>query len=162
MQKYEAIEQGILEKDVAALKEAIGNICYTCRDFSDGEFDRIVRYVESNGITLMDDGIEGNPTISSQKGYFTDDDFSRAVFELKRNFCKERIDDVKKIGKTLYKDVAKEVEELEAVDSNNKIQAEAIDPKKAQSHQKKRGLMSIILAAVVVIIVLILFILKNK
>ena len=162
MQRYEAIEQGILNKDVAALKEAIGNICYTCRDFSDGEFDRIVKYVESNGISLMDDGIEGNPTISSQKDVFSDDDFSRAVFELKRNFCKERIDDVKKIGKTLYKDVAKEEEELESATFNNGTQAEVINPKKARSHQKKKGLMPIILVAVVVIIVLILFILKNK
>ena len=33
MQKYDAVEKGIANKDIKALREAIGSICYTNRDF---------------------------------------------------------------------------------------------------------------------------------
>ena len=102
MQKYEAIEKGIQEKDIKRLREDIGSICYTCRNFSDGEFDEVVEYVVSKGVSLFDSTLNGD-LVSFGKDIFTDEDFARAVFELKRNFCKERIADVKKIGTTLYK-----------------------------------------------------------
>lgn len=102
MQKYEAIEKGIQEKDIKGLRESIGSICYTCRDFSDGEFDEVVEYVVSKGVSIFDPILNGE-LVSFGKDTFTDEDFARAVFELKRNFCKERIADVKKIGTALYK-----------------------------------------------------------
>ena len=102
MQKYDAIEKGIAENDVNGLRESIGSICYTCRDFSDGEFDEVVNYVVSKGISLFETDLNGE-LVSANKDTFTDEDFARAVFELKRNFCKERIADVKKIGETIYK-----------------------------------------------------------
>ena len=102
MNAYETIEKAISNNDIEALREAIGSICYTSRDFSSGEFDEAVRYVESKGIKLKDNAIIGAPTISSQKREFTDQDFARAIFELKKNFCDERIEDVKTIGKSLY------------------------------------------------------------
>lgn len=102
MQKYEAIENGIANNDIRALREAIGSICYTCRDFSNGEFDAVIQEVESKGIKIKDEKIVGRATISSQKNNFTDEDFAKAIFELKKNFCDERIVDVKTIGKKLY------------------------------------------------------------
>ena len=99
-QKYEVIEKGIKNKDIPLLREALGNICYTCTDLSDGDLFENIKYVESHGIKIKDDKLIGK-TISSQKSEFTDDDFSRAVFELKRNFCDERIQDVKNIGEKL-------------------------------------------------------------
>ena len=102
MQRYESIEKGIKEQNVESLRESIGSICYTCRDFSDGEFDAVVAYVLSCGIDLYESSLVGE-LISQSKDIFTDEDFARAVFELKRNFCKERIEDVKKIGIALYK-----------------------------------------------------------
>ena len=100
MQKYESIERGIANNDIVGLREAIGSICYTSRDFSSGEFDEVLRYVESKGIKLKDDTLDGD-LISDGKTAYTDEDFARAVFMLKKNFCKERIADVKKIGKAL-------------------------------------------------------------
>lgn len=102
MQKYDAIENGIAKNDVKALREAIGSICYTNRDFSNGEFFEVVKYVESKGIQLKDAELIGCPTVSSQKSEFTDEDFTKAIFELKRNFCDARIQDVKTIGEKLY------------------------------------------------------------
>lgn len=101
MQKYESIEKGIKEKDIKGLRESVGSICYVDRDFSDGEFDQVLSYIESKNINIKDDKLVGN-LISSQKSTYNDEDFARAVFELKKNFCDERINDVKKIGKDLY------------------------------------------------------------
>ena len=105
MRRYEAIERGIANNDIVGLREAIGSICYTSRDFSSGEFDEVLRYVESKGIKLKDDTLDGK-LISDGKMAYTDEDFARAVFMLKKNFCNERIADVKKIGKALYKKTA--------------------------------------------------------
>ena len=105
MRRYEEIEKGIADNDIERIREAIGNICYTSRDFSSGEFDEVLRYVESKGIKLKDDTLDGD-LISDGKTAYTDEDFARAVFMLKKNFCNERIADVKKIGKALYKKTA--------------------------------------------------------
>ena len=105
MRRYEEIEKGIADNDIERIREAIGNICYTSRDFSSGEFDEVLRYVESKGIKLKVDALDGE-FISDGKTAYTDEDFARAVFMLKKNFCKERIADVKKIGKALYKKTA--------------------------------------------------------
>ena len=101
MQRYDVIENGIANQDIKALREALGSICYTSRDFSSGEFDDMVKYVESKGIRIKDDRLVGEPLISSQKDTFEDGDFAKALFELKKNFCDERIEDVKIIGKKL-------------------------------------------------------------
>ena len=102
MRKYDEIEEGIADNDIERIREAIGSICYVDRDFSKGEFDRVLRYVESKGIKVKDDTLDGK-LISDGKTAYTDEDFTRAIFMLKKNFCNERIEDVKKIGKTLYK-----------------------------------------------------------
>ena len=101
MQKYDAIEKGIKEKDIEGLRESVGSICYANRDFSNGEFDQVLSYIESKNINIKDDKLVGN-LISREKNTYNDEDFARAVFELKKNFCDERINDVKKIGKDLY------------------------------------------------------------
>ncbi len=162
MQKYDAIENGIAQNDVKALREAIGSICYTNRDFSNGEFFEAIKYVESKGIQLKDAGLVGNATISSQKSEFTDEDFAKAIFELKRNFCDERIQDVKTIGKKLYgkKDIApKSLSEKN--DYTMKTGSAGTLPNH-QSHQKKNSKtpMVIGLVAAVVIIIIILLVVK--
>ena len=101
LNKYKSIEKYVAEKDIKHLRECIGSIIYTNWDFSKGEFDAAIKYVESKGIKIMDDHLVGDPPISSQKKTFTDDDFARAIFELKKNFCEERIKDVKTIGRAL-------------------------------------------------------------
>lgn len=148
MQRYEAIENGIKNNDISALREAIGSICYTSRDFSSGEFDEAIKYVESKGIKIKDDMLIGNTTISSTKEDFTDEDFADAVFELKNNFCDERINDVKIIGKKLYGRIHKE-------DNETNI-SNGASPNH-QSHQS--GL--IILVAIIIIVIVVFIQLKK-
>ena len=159
MQKYDAIEAGIQNKDIKALREAIGSICYTSRDFSSGEFDEIVRYVESKGIRLKDESLIGNPTISSQKQSFTDEDFAKAIFELKKNFCHERIQDVKTIGKALYSTP----KQVDVSDSVRKVTISGQNFGKLpnqESHQKNSNNVPMIVCLVAAIIVLIVVLLK--
>lgn len=163
MQKYDAIERGIEHRDVKALREAIGSICYTSRNFSSGEFDEVICYVESKGIVLKDEQLIGNPTISSQKSNFTDEDFAKAIFELKRNFCDARIEDVKVIGRALYSKqtrvVAETAKPVVKTESSRPIGGTSPN---FQSHQKKKdntklwiGLGLVALVVIVVIIVLV-------
>ena len=160
MQRYEAIEDGIVKGDIKALREALGSICSTCRDFSNGEFDEVVKYVKSKGIEIMDTSLVGDPTISSQKSIFTDDDFAKAIFELKKNFCEERIEDVKVIGKSLYKSkvdkrATKLNPQVDAVSNSN-----GQNPK-VSSHRQSELPIMLGLVAVVVIFVIVLLLTKK-
>lgn len=158
MQKYDAIEKGIANNDVKALREAVGSICYTCRDFSDGEFDNVIKYIESKGIKIKDDNLVGNPTISSQKDSFTDEDFAKAVFELKKNFCDERIDDVKKIGRKLYGVLQKNKNSQSK--NNMKPSNNAGESKypKVESHQQKSIIIPVAIGMVAVIVIIIIIV----
>lgn len=101
MKRYDAIESCIANHDIEGLRNAIGSLCYVSRDFSSGDFLEAISYVESKGIKLKEDSLVGE-LVSKGKTNFTVDDFEDAVFELKENFCQERIDDVMMIGKAVY------------------------------------------------------------
>lgn len=98
----------------------------------------------------------GNPTISSQKTTFTDEDFADAVFELKKNFCQERISDVKTIGKKLYGTQKPEGKNGQASQGESRPKGESHQPK-----QEWRKIVVIGVVAIVAVIVLVLLI-KNK
>ncbi|RRJ14094.1 hypothetical protein EHW90_10325 [Lachnoanaerobaculum orale] len=170
MQKYDAVEKGIANNDVKALREAIGSICYTNRDFSNSEFFEVVRYVESNGIKLKDDTLVGAEPVSKIKTEFDEDDFTRAVFELKRNFCDERIKDVETIGKKLYgkKDIQKENTTSRVINQRQErsLKRETVNRNvdngefpNAQSHQPNNTVKIVIgVVAIAAMIVIILYI----
>jgi hypothetical protein len=151
MQKYEPIEKAIEENDIDTLRGLIGTICYTSRDFSNSEFDEVVAYVISKGIKLKDDKLVGD-LVSAGKTTYTEDDFTSAVYELKKNFCDERINDVKKIGKALYK--------TSAPKTSNASQKQTGTSPNAESHQKSNALPIMVLVAVAVVAV-VLFCLKK-
>ena len=163
MQKYEAIENGIANNDIKALREAIGSICYTCRDFSNGEFDAVVREVELKGIKIKDEKIVGSSTISSQKSNFTDEDFAKAIFELKKNFCNERIADVKTIGKKLYGNKPNSKTITEPKKQNNTYYNPTGTSPNHNSHQQIKNLVPLVIGVVaVIIVVIIIALLVNK
>lgn len=159
MQKYDTIESGIENNDIKALREAIGSICYTSRDFSSGEFDEVVSYVEAKGIKIKDDSLTGNPTISSQKDSYNDEDFAKAIFELKRNFCDERIQDVKHIGKVLYP--SKTQPSVISTKSDNDLGNLGKNPNE-QSHQPKSNTSMIVGLVAIMVIIVVGFILLKR
>lgn len=155
MQKYEAIESGIANNDLELLREAVGNICYTSRNFSSGEFDEAIRYVESKGINIKEEHLVGELIVSTEKNNFTDEDFERAVFELKENFCEERIQDVKTIGKKLYSDKS-----VSGLRENNKVSDIDTSPNVQSPTQRDRMKLLVIGVAAVIIVILLVLIMK--
>ena len=162
MQEYLAIENGIRDNDIEGLREAIGSICYTCRDFSNGEFDEAVEYVLDKGVALMDPCLDGE--LVSPKEEYTDEDFALAVFELKRNFCPERIEDVKTVGRALYQGESfSEGEEISEDNGAPEASFAEEERPKGQRHRAQDaamlravGLMAAIVAALAVAAVMIL------
>ncbi len=150
---YEIINKGIAENDVALLRDAIGSLCYTSRNFASGEFDDAVNLVLSKGIKLKDEALVGE-LVSAGKTTFTKEDFTRAVFELKKNFCDERIADVKMIGKLVY---PKSATRPNLSSRTTTIPATKNTLKNSQSHRGKKSTnlsMAIIFLIIVVLIVL--------
>lgn len=99
--KYDTIEQSLTNNNTDKLREYVASIFYNSRDNLNGEIDAMLGYIEVRGIKIKDDKLNGK-LISDGKDTYTDEDFKKAVYELEKNFCGERINDVKKIGKALY------------------------------------------------------------
>lgn len=151
MQKNETIEKAIKSKNIQLLREYLGNICYIDANFSTGEFDSTIRYIKNSGISeeeLKDKKLEGE-LITDQKAIpYTQDDFIEAVAKLKNNFCDERIEDVKKIGKMLYPKT-----------ENKSVTKKKDSLKKVQSHQTN-VVITICLVAIAIIILVMLLVRK--
>ena len=156
MAKFEAVESGIAERDVEKLREAMGNICYTDRSFSTGEFDNQLKNIRDNGVDIFDKALDGE-LVSEGKTSYTDDDFARAVFELKNNFCLERIEDVKKIGRALYKPAPKPEPAVRTAVSQSK----GTSPN-SQSHRGTINKTAVAVAAVAAVMIVVLLILVLK
>ena len=156
MQKYDVIEKGIDNNDVKSLREAIGSMCYINRDFSNPEFFEVIEYVESKGIKLKDDNLKGT-TISSQKSEFNDEDFIKAIFELKKNFCDKRIEDVETIGKKLY---GKKVAPAESIESRNTFGKDPNQKGHQDELSKKKIAIIGLVALIIVVLILISHLLK--
>ena len=103
-------------------------------------------------IDSLFDPILNGELVSFGKDTFTDEDFARAVFELKRNFCKERIADVKKIGTTLYKKAPASSNAKETGTSPNAECHQTINTNKL----KIAGLVAVGVAIVAVAVIVIL------
>ncbi len=101
MNTYDEIEEAIEAKDVPRLRNAVTMLAYADPDFSRGLMDEQIQHIESNGIKLKDDELIGDPLISEVKSEFTDDDFPEAVYNLKENFCDDRLNDLKIIAKAV-------------------------------------------------------------
>lgn len=157
-ERFDYLDKRIKNGEFLKLRQALGNIIYACRDFSDGEFDDAVKYVESKGIKIKDDELQGE-LVTAEKQTYTDDDFAVAIARLKRNFCDERIADVKKIGKALYpskpapqKEPTKQSQSSSAHISQTPKPAETTRPKTVRHQHRKWILAAALLVAVIAII----------
>ena len=100
------IKECIDNNDVEGIRVALTTIIYGDRNFSKGEFENSLNYVVNTcGIREIFEELDTTAPLicNSVKGRnFNEDDFAEAVYELKVNFCRERIEDVKAISKVLY------------------------------------------------------------
>ncbi|PRR82000.1 hypothetical protein [Clostridium vincentii] len=132
------VKECINNKDIKGLKGALVGIILSDRNFSKGYFDNTVSYIIDNcGSDMIYEKFDGEDILSVniKNSKITEDDFAEAVYNLKDNFCQERINDVKAISKEIYGNKAigankKEVIFTEDKDGNNPI-------KKQISHQRE-------------------------
>lgn len=98
------VKDCIERKDIIGLKGAFVAIIFSDRNFSSGNFDSTLKYVVSETDLKIFESFDGSQLLSEKikSGNVTEDDFEEAVYDLKINFCMERINDVKKLGEFLY------------------------------------------------------------
>lgn len=94
------------EGNIIAIRSSLITAIHMDENFEKGYFWNSVKYVENNiessKRNQLFEPYDGEPLISASKDKFTEEDFVNAIVELKGNFCRKRVEDVKKIGKTLH------------------------------------------------------------
>lgn len=90
----------VARKNLTAIKTALTSINLKDRNFSTGAFDEGLKYVESQNISGLYDEFDGEsfkPESEWDQEYWTYINVS-----LMDNFCRERIEELKKVGRKLY------------------------------------------------------------
>lgn len=127
------VQECIANNDIRGLKGAFVGIIFSDRSFSKGEFDDTLDYIRKESNLKILESFDNGEILSKKisGGNITEDDFEEAVYNLKVNFCTERIDDVKKLGRALY---GKNIKSQATVSS---ITSGGNKGKKTQSHHQK-------------------------
>lgn len=128
------VQECIQNNDIKGLKGAFVGIIFSDRSFSKGEFDHTLDYIRKERNIKILESFDNGELLSNKinNGSVTEDDFEEAVYNLKVNFCKERIDDVKKLGKYSYgKNISSKVTVSDTLIGGNQ-------GKKSQSHHQKK------------------------
>ncbi|MBR1444347.1 MAG: hypothetical protein IJ583_12550 [Firmicutes bacterium] len=125
----EKIIQCIHSNDLKGLREHIGMMAYTDRAFLHGEFEKAIMYViKICGVRDLFEPFCSDPPMRTSypdKNY-NKEDFTKAVYELKKNFCKERIQDVKIIGRYVYYSTQIEAEKIAEIERQKKLMSEMV------------------------------------
>lgn len=103
----EFMEKCIAGHDLTSIKRVLTSSIYFDPTFESDDFDAGVRYVTQIRKLSIWDPFNGQPPLMAARvdkkdTTLTTDDFAISVSNLSRNFCQERIDDVKKLGKYCY------------------------------------------------------------
>lgn len=146
MEKYdirELIKESTELGDIESLRRTLIMMIHHDENFSKGYFENSIKYIKENIDSSKKDKIYEKldtniPMIlNHKKDNFTKDDFIDAICRLKQNFCIERVEEVKKIGKALY-DNKQEVNSI-------KIQSTSGGPSSNRSKKKQMKLVMLIL-----------------
>lgn len=164
----ELVEKYIQDGEIENLREAIGTIIYNDRAFKTTRFEDAVKYIMNiPELSQFMEDFNSNPPLKSHSigkdQKITEKDFGDAVFDLKQNFCTERIEDVKKLGKHLYGAAENKVSEnTKPIASISKVTGNSVKQKNAPSRHKNKNLKLLITVAGVAAVVTIIALLTRK
>lgn len=102
------VDKALLEGNLRSARRVLANICPFDRTFTTGEFENAMEYVSKvKGVDIyepFDASLNPLYTERIDQGDITlkKDDFAVSVGWLKENFCPERIEDTKKLGRYLF------------------------------------------------------------
>ena len=99
----EMLSEALISKDrVGIINLAILTINYDS-SFSNGEFERLIDVVKKEFPDAFDKKVPVDGEYVLPENEWDDDYFMHLLYNLRSNFCLERIDEVEKAGKALYK-----------------------------------------------------------
>ena len=146
----ELVKECIIDNDIVGLRGALIAIILSDMDFTKGRFDNTLKYLEDNNINIYDP-YNGEELMSKVKSSYEEKDFQDAIFNLEKNFCKERIKDVKIISKSLFRtSINKNNEYKKEYKSVNNVKPEIGTAKKKKRQQKKSPTEKILIGAAAV------------
>ena len=98
------VEECIKKEDIRGLAGALVAIIFSDKKFKSGDFDSTLDYLRRTNKDIYDKLFTqyDKKELYYKKGDCDQKIFRDAVFKLEKNFCRERINDVKKISKELY------------------------------------------------------------
>lgn len=122
------IDKALNEGNLRSARRVISDICPSDRTFITGEFEDALEYVRK--IKRISDSEIFEPFDPDLKPLYSDrvdrkdptleeDDFAASVAVLKENFCPERIEDTKKLGRYLFPDEMKNNKSVGSAQSGN-------------------------------------------
>ena len=122
------IDKALNEGNLRSVRRVISDICPSDRTFTTGEFEDALEYVRK--IKRISDSEIFEPFDPDLKPLYSDrvdrkdptleeDDFAASVAVLKENFCPERIEDTKKLGRYLFPDEMKNNKSVGSAQSGN-------------------------------------------
>lgn len=104
------IDQALQEGNLKSARRVIANVCPFDRTFTTGEFEDALEYVRViKGVDIYEPFDESIKPLYAERvdqkdPSLEEKDFAYSVASLKRNFCPERIEDTKKLGRYLFPD----------------------------------------------------------
>ena len=104
------IDKALNEGNLRSARRVISNICPSDRTFTTGEFEDALEYVRDvKGVDIYEPFDPMLKPLYAERVDLKDptleeDDFAASVACLKENFCPERIEDTKKLGRYLFPD----------------------------------------------------------
>lgn len=102
------VDKALQEENLRSARCVISNICPFDRTFTTGEFEDALEYViKVKGVDIFEPfDASLNPLygerVDRKDPTLEEDDFAVSVAYLKENFCPERIEDTKKLGRYLF------------------------------------------------------------
>ena len=102
------IDQALQEGNIKSARRVIANICPFDRTFTTSKFEDALEYVRDvKGVDIYEPFDESIKPLYAERVDRKDqtleaDDFAVSVAYLKENFCPERIEDTKKLGRYLF------------------------------------------------------------
>lgn len=102
------VDKALSEGNLRSARRVISNICPADRTFTTGEFEDALEYVRDvKGVDIFEPFDPSLKPLYAERvdrkdPTLEEDDFAASVACLKENFCPERIEDTKKLGRYLF------------------------------------------------------------
>ena len=137
----EMLQDALKSKNKGSIINLVIQTIIFDKTFSNGEFDRLIDIIKHDYYDVFEakHTVDGELSLPVEK--WNDDYFNDLLFNLRSNFCIERIEEIENAGKVIYKrqNNVKECNENPIIPQLSQKRPDAITP--SQMNQMKTGKM---------------------